>query len=93
MIFNFCPSVKFQTRLQIDGTPLEQVSDCRLLGIQLNDRMKWTNNTKSLVQRAYQRMSIIRNLSSFRIQTEELIHIYSLYIRSILEQSSVNHRE
>ena len=34
-------------------------------------------------------MSIIQSLSSFNVPREDLVHLYNLYIRSILEQSSV----
>ena len=34
-------------------------------------------------------MSILRNLTSFNVPTSDLIHVYVLYIRSVLEQSSV----
>ena len=89
MIFNFCSSVPFQTRLYLNGQLLEQVSDCRLLGVQLDSQLKWRKNTEKIIKRAYQRMSIIRSLSSFSVPREDLVHLYNLYIRSILEQSSV----
>ena len=89
MIFNPCTSVPFQTRLTINDTPLEQVHDSRLLGLLLNDQISWHNNTNSLVQRAYQRMSILQNLAEYDIPKDDLIHIYKLYIRSVTEQNSV----
>ena len=38
---------------------------------------------------AYKRMSILRKLSSFHVPKKEILHIYKLYIRSVIEQSSV----
>ena len=89
MIFNFCSSSQFSTRLTLNGNLLEQVSESCLLGVHLNDQLKWHSNTKSIIQRAYQRMAILRNLSSYSIPQRDLVHLYNLYIRSILEQSSV----
>ena len=34
-------------------------------------------------------MSILRNLSNFNVPIKDLLHIYKLYIRSVIEQSSV----
>ena len=89
MIFNFCSSTQFQTRLTVNDEPIEQVSECRLLGVNLDEKLKWHQNTANLVKRAYQRMTILRNLSNFNVPEQDLIHIYNLYIRSIVEQSSV----
>ena len=38
-----------------------------------------------LVKKAYARMRMIQKLKSFGINQEDLVHIYILYIRSILE--------
>lgn len=86
MVFNFCLSSKFKTRLIMNGELLEQGSSCRLLGVEISDTLKWQENTNKLIKKPYQRMSISRNLSSFSLPSKDL---YKLYIRSLLEQSSV----
>ena len=40
-----------------------------------------------LVKKAYQRMIILHQLYSFKIEESELVNIYILYIKSILEHS------
>ena len=40
-----------------------------------------------LVRKGYQRMLILQKLYSFRVSTSDLVNIYILYIRSLLEQS------
>ena len=89
MIIDFCSSAQFQTRLTINDKPIEQVNECSLLGVTLNDSLSWHTNTSNLVSRANKRMTILRHLSSFGIPEDQMIHIYKLYVRSILEQSSV----
>ena len=49
--------------------------------------MKWHANTEIIVKRAYQRMIILHKLYSFNVAISDLVHIYILYIRSILEHS------
>ena len=68
---------------------LEQVAETRLLGVIIREDLAWHSNTKDLVIRGYQRMLILRKLYSFNVLVEDLVQIYCLYIRSILEQSSV----
>ena len=89
MIFNFCKSKIFDTRLYIEKTLLEQVRETKLLGVHLSEDLTWHSNTNSLVKRAYARMEILRRLSSFNVPKKQLVQIYMLYIRSVTEQSSV----
>ena len=89
MIFNFSKTLQFNTRLEIDQIPLNQVSETCLLGVKISEDLKWHKNTANLVYRCYQRMSILRNLNSFHVPVFELVNIYCLYIRSVAEQSCV----
>ena len=46
-------------------------------------------NTDSLIKTANQRMIILHNLVNFNVPKGDLVNIYKLYIRSVLEQSCV----
>ena len=81
--------MKFQTRLTLKNSLLEQVNEVCLLGVILSDSLKWHSNTDHLIRNAYKRMTILRKLSNFNVPTKDLLHIYKLYVRSVLEQSSV----
>ena len=89
MIFNFSKNYTFNTRLNIEGEILQQVQEVKLLGLVLREDLSWKSNTNSLIKRAYTRMIILRNLFKFNIPIGDLILIYTLYIRSVLEQSAV----
>ena len=52
-------------------------------------QLTWHSNTNFLVKKAYARMIILHKLFEFRLPMEEMINIYILYIRSILESSAV----
>ena len=89
MIFNFTENYKFTTRLTMEGSSLDIVEEAKLLGVILTNDLKWTKKTQYLVKRANSRMEMLRRLSSFNVPVQDLVHVYILYIRSILEQSSV----
>ena len=55
----------------------------------MNDKLSWHSNTNFLVKKAYKRMIILHNLFEFNLPISELINIYILYIRSVLESSAV----
>ena len=85
MVFNFTEDYQFSSRLYLEGKLLETVSETKLLGTIITSDLKWHENTDMLTRKAYQRMQMIRNLKSFGVKREDLVTIYVLYIRSILE--------
>ena len=89
MIINFTENYQFSTRLTIEDKPLQQVREARLLGVLISDDLSWKSNTQHTVKQAYKRMIILYRLSEFLMPIDDLIDIYKLYIRSILESSAV----
>ena len=87
MIFNFTENSQFSTRLYLENTLLEIIDETKLLGTMISNDLKWHQNTDMLVRKGYQRMLILQKLYSFRVSTSDLVNIYILYIRSLLEQS------
>ena len=55
----------------------------------MDDRLCWQSNTNHIVRQAYKRMTILQNLYKFSVPLEDLISIYTLYIRSVVETSAV----
>ena len=87
MIFNFTHNFQFSTRLTLGGQPVNFVDETKLLGVILTNDLKWSRNTESLVKRANARMELLRRLSSFNAPIQDMLIVYFLYIRSILESS------
>ena len=50
MIINFTDKYQFNTRLELGGNLLEEVSKARLLGVHIDNRLTWQLNTTSIVQ-------------------------------------------
>ena len=88
-ICNFTNRYKFNTRLEISGNALHEVSNGRLLGVHSDNKLSWQSNTDSIVKRAYMRMPMLHKLYSFALPVSDLIEIYILYIRSVVESSAV----
>ena len=86
MIINFSAKYQFNTRLNIGGSTVEQISEAKLLGLKIKDDLTWKSNTEMLTKKAYMRMVILKKLVQFNIPIQELILIYTLYIRSVVEQ-------
>ena len=59
------------------------------MGVIISDNLSRDNNTSDLVKRSNARMELLRKVAEFGTSIEEKKNIYMLYIRIILEQSSV----
>jgi hypothetical protein len=89
MLFNFSTKYQFNTRLNVNGSKTDQIHQTKLLGLVLRDDLSWKANTEELTRRAYTRMLILKKLYQFNVPISELINIYILYVRSVVEQSAV----
>ena len=89
MTVNFTHNYQFNTRLKLEDKLLEQVQETKLLGVIVNEKLSWQSNTSFIVKKAYKRMTILHKLFEFTVPKEELVDIYILYIRSVVESSAV----
>ena len=89
MIFNFTNDYQFTTRLKLEDHQLEVINHTKLLGTIIQDDLKWDLNTQNLIKKANARMQLLRGVASFGASTDDLKKIYILYVRSVLEHSSV----
>ena len=89
MVVNFTKKYQFSTRLSVGKSQLEEVSECKLLGLTLTNDLSFDKNTQNLIKNAFTRMIMLQKLVVFNIPLEDLLNIYQLYIRSVAEQSCV----
>ena len=89
MVVNYTENYQFSTRLMLNDKVLEQVNETKLLGVVIRDDLTWHSNTDFIVKKAYKRMVMLHKLYAFGLPVQEMIDIYILYIRSILEYSAV----
>jgi hypothetical protein len=88
MVFNFTNDFKFTTRLQLRGENVEIVNQMKILGTIINQNLSWDENCQHLIKKVNARMQLLRNLKSFGASHEEMVHLWTVFCRSILEQSS-----
>ena len=86
MLFNFTRDYQFTSRTVTENEVIDVVKETKLLGVMVNDVLSWDTNTSYLVKRANSRMRLLHKLVDFGIPHDDLVNIYVLYVRSILEQ-------
>ena len=87
MVFNFTLDFQFVSRPSIEDVILEIIEETKLLGVIVTNDLTWNKNTQNLVKRANARLRLLHRLSEFEVPIQDLIQIYILFIRSVLEQS------
>ena len=89
MVINFTKKYQFSTRLSLHDVLLDEVKECKLLGLTITNQLSWQKNTESIVKKANTRMIILHKLYEFNLPHEELVNIYILFIRSMVEYACV----
>jgi hypothetical protein len=79
----------FVTRLTVNKCKLDQVPVTKLLGVWISQDLSWDKNTTEICKRAYGRMSMITKLKYVGVCVQDLLEIYILFIRSVLEYCAV----
>ena len=79
----------FSTRLTVNNYKIDKIPQTKILGIWINEDLSWGQNTKEICKRAYSRMSMLTKLKYVGTSIEDLIEIYTLFIRSIAEYCAV----
>ncbi len=75
--------------LLIDGHALEVVRSHKVLGLVIQNDLKWNEHIESVVSKASKRLYIIRTLRRGGVPAEDLLTIYFALIRSVLEYCCV----
>ena len=61
------------------------VEEMKILGVLMRSDMKWSSNTKYIVNKAYHRLWIIRRLKMHGAEPVDLLDVYQKQVRSVLE--------
>ena len=75
--------------LQIGTKSISFVSSAKVLGIWLQEDLKWDFQIDHLCKNANKRLFMLRTLKRFGFNTSELITVYRGYIRPIIEYANV----
>ena len=75
--------------LKIDDQQLELVTSHKVLGLVIQNNLKWNNHIEYIVTKASKRLQILRLLRRGSVEINDLITIYIALIRSLLEYSCV----
>ena len=85
MIISFLHDEVDTPQLCIENIPLEPVTSFKVLGVTLNNKLKWQENTAIIIKKASKRLHIIRVLHRCGLSPSDLLVVYFSLVRSTLE--------
>ena len=75
--------------LMVGSSLIEKVSCYKLLGVYLSDNLTWNEHVTHIVKKGSMRLYAIRALKKCRLTDRQLILVYCIIIRSVLEYASL----
>ena len=75
------------SQLYIDGAPIDTVDSAKVLGVSLQNDLKWKSHVDNITKKAAKRLYIIRVLKRNGLPVDDLITIFKTLIRSVLQYS------
>ena len=87
MLFNFTENYQFTTRLNLKGTNIQIVGQMKILGTIVNSNLSWNDNCNELIRKVNARMQLLRGVQNFGASKEQMVHLWIIFCRSVLEQS------
>ena len=61
----------------------------KILGTVVNTKLSWDENCSLIIKKVNARMQLLRSIQSFGASIEEMVHLWIVFCRSVLEQSCV----
>ena len=89
MIFNYTDNHQFTTRLKLKGQNIEIVDQMKILGTVINTNLSWDGNCAMIIKKVNARMQLLRSIDKFGASRDEMVHLWVIFCRSVLEQSCV----
>ena len=80
----------FTTRLSMNNIVMERTPYTKILGVWISEDLSWDKNCKEICKKAYARLGMITKLKYVGVSRQDLLDIYLLFIRRVIEYCSVS---
>ena len=86
---NFTKTAPHQADIRIGSDKLPYVDKAKILGVWLQNDLKWQSQIDDMLKKANRRLFMLRSLKRFGFDQEELEVVYKCYVRPVLEYGDV----
>ena len=84
LVVDFRQSKTPSTPITINGEEVERPNSCTFLGLHLNKKLDWSDNTEAIYKKGQSRMLFLRRLRSFDVCSRLLRMFYQSVVASAL---------
>ena len=85
MNFSFMRTRIISPKITIGNHELNEVVVFKLLGVMVQNDLKWNCHVNDIVKRASMRLHMLRILKGFRLPVCDLVSVYCSYVRPVVE--------
>jgi len=75
----------FLDKLSVSDVEIERVNVFKLLGVHINQSLKWDDHVSAICNKAATRIYFLKQLKRSSVDPDDLYHFYTTDIRPILE--------
>ena len=87
--FNSCQKRDYFPSVKVENEVIQVVSKAKILGIWIEESLRWDSHIDHLCERARKRIWILRRMMNLGIDYFTIVDVFKKEIRSILEYNSV----
>ena len=86
---NFSKTIPQHAGLKIGSEKLDYVDKAKILGVWVQNDLKWQSQVDIMIKKANTRLFMLRSLKKFGFDQDELTIVYKSYVRPVLEYADV----
>ena len=75
--------------LLLNNSSIERVHSYKLLGLNINDKMKWNEHVSAICRKAATRLHFLKLLKRAQVSVDDMLHYYQAVIRPVTEYACV----
>ena len=84
MVVSFARNTVAFESILINGTPIEQVDNFKILGVILQNDLKWNTHITTTIKKANKRLFLLAQLKRARIPNDDLLTLYKSFILPVV---------
>lgn len=71
--------------ITINGSSIDRVNSCKLLGVIINDKLTWNEHVDKLYKKACSKLFFLSQLRKSRVPSQDIVQVYTSVVRPIME--------
>ena len=72
-------------QLDVSGNIIQRVNVFKLLGVSIDNNLKWDSHINSICSKASSRLHFLKLIKRYLLSNDDLLHFYVCFIRPVLE--------